>query len=155
MKYYNLKKEAKKKRKYQYEVAEVETFEVELPDINMNSFSGSVYRYISLQDKSLTIHKGYIWDGSTVPLKKWYRWIWDSDKYCKIASLFHDSCYQLMRVGVLPILHKDYIDKHYKELCIKGGMGKRQAGLRLWALSNFSKIKVQKEKISGRKILEV
>lgn len=151
MKYYDLRKEGKK-RKYLYELAEAETFKVALPAAIINS-ACSVHGYISLINGVLIAQKSYQWDGSSVPLKKWYRWIWDSDKYCKIASLFHDACCQLMRYGALPTYYKGYVDNHYRELCIKGGMGKRQASLRFWVLDNFYRIKVQTE--DQRKILEV
>ncbi len=154
MKYYDLRKEAKKKRKYQYELAEVETFKVALPAAIIDSMC-SVHKYVSLISGMLTTQKSYQWDGSTVPLKKWYRWIWNSDKYCKIASLFHDACYQLMKCGALPIYYKGYVDKHYRELCIEGGMGKKQAGLRFWVLDNFYRIKIKIQKEYQRKILEV
>ena len=93
------------------------------------------HKHIRLNfDGDLTIKQGYAWDGSTIPFKKWFKWLWDADKYCKIASLVHDALCQLMREGLLSKTYKPYIDKLYRNTCIRDGMGKRQANLRYRAL---------------------
>jgi hypothetical protein len=130
-------------KKYQYELKRIECFIVDLPDVGILASVGSLHGYVTLVGGVLTIQKFYQWDGSSVPLKKWWRWIWNSDKYCKVASLEHDALYQLMQNGLLSTDHKDYIDAIYGEKCIKGGMGKRQAALRVWALQKFAKVKVE------------
>ncbi len=130
------------KRTYKYELNKTERFIVDLPDVGILATAGSIHGFVTLLDGVLVIQKNYQWDGSTVPLKKWYRWIWDSDKYCKVASLCHDALYQLMQRGLLSTEHKLYIDRFYEQAIIKGGMGKRQAAVRFWALNKFAKVKI-------------
>jgi hypothetical protein len=130
------------KKHYQYELKEIECFIIDLPDVGILASVGSLHGFVTLVGGVLTIQKYYQWDGSTIPLKKWYRWLFDSDKHCKVASLEHDALYQLMQNGLLSTDYKDYIDRVYGEMCVKGGMGKRQANLRVWALQNFAKVKV-------------
>ena len=141
------------KKKYQYELRRIECFIVDLPDVGIIASVGSIHGYITLLGGVLTIQRHYQWDGSSVPLKKWWSWIWDSDKYCKKASLCHDALYQLMQAGLMPLEHKLYIDRLYEADCIKGGMGKRQAALRFWALNKHAKVTVQTPE--EYKILEV
>lgn len=131
----------KKKKHYQYELKEIECFIVDLPDVEIIKADGSVFLYITLLGGVLTIQTCYKWDGSSIPLKKWWKWIFDSDKYCKIASLCHDALYQLMKLGLLSVEFKRYIDEKYEEDCVKGGMGKKQAARRAWCLSK-KKIKI-------------
>lgn len=111
--------------------------------------------YISLDHGILILKKGYAWDGSTVPLKKLYKWIWDSDKYCKKASLIHDSFCQLMREGLLDKKYKRYVDGFYKYMCMLGGMGKRQANLRYWFLRKSGDWGIRKRKNPRGKVYEI
>ena len=111
--------------------------------------------YISLDHGILILKEGYAWDGSTVLLKKYYRWIWDADKFCKTASLVHDAFCQLMREGLLDKKYKRYVDGFYKYMCMLGGMGKRQANLRYWFLRKFGGRGIQKRKNPRGKIFEV
>ncbi len=110
--------------------------------------------YISLDRGFLIIRKGYAWDGSSVPLKKLWRPIFDSDKYCKKASIVHDCLCQLMRESLLPKTFKEYADQFYKQMCIEGGMSKRQAGLRYWVLRKFGEVGIRKRKKPRGKIFE-
>ena len=126
--------------KYKYVLKADEKTLVDIPAEAWNDF-------ISLDYGVLVIKKNYVWDGSSVPLKKWYSWIWDSDKYCKNASLIHDALTQLIREGLLSKEYRLYADQLYKKMCIAGGMGKRQANLRYWTLRKFSKIKKPKYKL--------
>ena len=130
------------KKHYQYELKQIECFIVELPDVGIIASVGSIHGFVTCLGGVLTIQKYYQWDGSTIPLKKWYKWIFDSDKYCKVASLCHDALYQLMQNGLIDLKHKDYIDTLYGQMCVKGGMGERQAATRVWALKKFAKIEV-------------
>ncbi len=128
-----------KAKKYKYILRADEKTLVDIPAEAWNDF-------ISLDYGVLIIKKNYSWDGSTVPLKKWYSWIWDSDRYCKTASLIHDSLCQLIREGLLSKDYRLYADQLYKKMCIAGGMSKWQAGLRYWALRKLDKLKKPKYK---------
>ena len=130
---------------YKYKLAEDEKVFVDI-------FVDCHNDYISLDKGILIIKRGYAWDGSSIPLKSFYKWILDSDKYCKEASLVHDAGCQLMREGLMPKTLKDKIDRAYQQRCIQGGMGKRQAGLRYWAISKFGKRYIEKRKIPRNKI---
>lgn len=128
MKYFERNKD------YKFELPETETFVVPIDTYVSTDF-------ISLGMGAMTIKEGYAWDGSSIPLKKLARFItfdkYDPDKYCKEASLVHDALYQLMRSELLNRGNKDYIDRLYESMCIKGGMGKRQAAWRYWAVKTF------------------
>lgn len=127
---------------------------VGLPDVVQDS-SSIAYRYISLENGELGIRNSYCWDGSSVPFKKvWKVFGWDSDKYCKVASLVHDALCQLIRLGLLPMRHKKYVDELYRRMCIAGGMGKKQANMRYWFLRKFGDRFVKKERYPKRVILE-
>ncbi len=175
--------------KYKYGLLVDEIFDVDLPDIHSDSFNES-FPYISLKDKVLTVLYSYAWNGSSVPFKKRLRElsiviriftigipivpIYDADKWCKIASLFHDAVCQLIREGLLPMSVKEYVDKYYRNLCIIERMKKwealkprtykqilsykkkvvRWADRRYWALRKFGDKYVQ-EKYAKGKILEV
>ena len=119
--------------------------------------------FISLDHGNLIIKDGYAWDGSSIPLKKYIRWIGltltlgiidvDADKFCKTASLVHDAFCQLMREGLLDKKHKAYVDKFYMYMCMAGGMGKRQARLRYKCLRKFGDPGIEKRKNPRGKIL--
>ncbi len=108
-----------------------EDFRIKIPGIPDEQCHND---YISLDHGNLIIKYSYAWDGSSIPLKKWYSWIWDSDKYCKTASLVHDAFCQLMQAGMLDKKYKAYVDGFYKYMCMLGGMGKHQANMRYWFL---------------------
>ncbi len=112
--------------------------------------------YIYMVDHLIQAQKGYCWDGSSIPLKRITKFLsfgfWDSDKYCKIASLHHDVCYQLMKLGFLNKAYKDHIDEVYKLECVAGGMPKWEANLRFWALQKFASVDKKEKPI---KIIEV
>ena len=124
----------KRYQSYKYQLAEAQTYNILLPVTITTDF-------ISLGMGTMTIQRGYAWDGSSIPLKKFMRKVtfdkYDPDKYCKEASLVHDALYQLMRSGLLDDGNKDYIDRLYESMCIAGGMGKRQAAWRYWAVKHF------------------
>lgn len=109
-------------------------------------------RFVSIKDHKLSIDKGYAWDGSSIPFKKWLPW--DSDKYCKKASLVHDAFYQLMRLNLLDRKHKDAIDRMYESLCMWGGMPPRQAARRYWAVKHFGARTLKPRYYPEKQILE-
>ena len=134
-------------RGYNFELLEPEIRNVELPN--------AYHSYMFIQDITLGIKPRYAWDGSSIPLKKWYRRIWDADKYCKTASLVHDALCQLMREDLLDKKYKEYIDGLYRDMCIQGGMGKREANLRYWFLRKFGDRGIRKEKNPRGKVFEI
>ena len=129
--------------KYKYQILETFTIDTKIKGIEIST------DYVTLwEDGQLFIWSGYAWDGSSVPLKGIVGiltlGLWDSDKFCKEASLVHDSLYQMMRKNLIPESYKEYIDTLYRDMCIAGGMSKRQANARFWALRNFAKIRPEK-----------
>ncbi len=112
--------------------------------------------YITMMGQLIQATKGYCWDGSSVPLKRISKFLsfgfWDADKYCKIAALHHDILYQLMKLGLLSKVYKDYVDELYKEECIAGGMPEWEANIRFWALQKFGSVDKKEKPI---KIIEV
>lgn len=142
--------------KYKFKLASIEVMTVDLPDIDSEH---PISRYIRLKDGMLSIYKGYCWDGSSVPFKNFVGFVSsgkiDFDKYCKIASLHHDSLCQLIRLGLLDKKHKQYIDTLYKDECILGGMNKKAASIRLWFLRKFGNKGVKKREHPKGEIFEV
>ena len=112
-------------------------------------------KYIRLDNGVLTNYKNYAWDGSSIPLKKWFKWIWDADKYCKIASLTHDALCQLMREGLLDRKYKEYIDGLYRDMCVQGGMSAKQANRRYRWLRRFGDPYIQPEENPRGTVFEV
>jgi len=123
---------------YKYELMEFEKFQVLLPN------TAKTIPYIYIKNNILVIKKHYAWDGSSIPIKNAWSWIWDSDKYCKIASLVHDALCQLIRAGLLDLNYRCYADNLYRDMCITGGMFKWQANMRFWFLRKFGKSEVVK-----------
>lgn len=112
--------------------------------------------YISLDKHNLILKKGYVWDGSSIPMKRFTpKWLFDSDRFCKTASLVHDSLCQLMREELLPKQCKEQADIIYKGMCIEGGMSIWQAGLRYWCLRKFGDGGIEREKNPRNTIFEV
>lgn len=114
--------------------------------------------FINIQSGYLTIRKRYAWDGSSIPGKRFMQKVtfgkYDPDKYCKEASLVHDAFYQLMRLKLLSRDHKDTIDRLYEKMCIDGGMGKRQAARRYWAVKHFGHRTLKPRYYPEKQILE-
>jgi hypothetical protein len=72
--------------------------------------------FISFDAKGrVTVKPGYVWDGASGPT-------FDSvDSIC--ASLLHDVCYELMRLGLLPLhVYKPIADLMFYERLLKDGM---------------------------------
>ena len=133
---------------YKYELLEDMRFNI--PGITEQSHND----YISLDNGNLIIKERYAWDGSSIPSKKVLkRFGWDADKFCKTASLVHDAFCQLMREGLLDKKYKQYADSLYRDMCILGGMGKRQADIRYWALRKFGDRGIQKRKNPRGKVM--
>jgi hypothetical protein len=122
----------RKKKYYKFELMGDEVF-------SMLEFSSVEYSngFIRLKDGELRIKKYYAWDGSSVPLKKFYKWLWDSDKHCKEASLIHDSLYQVIRVLGLSEDYRKMADDIYLRKLLVTKMPDWQANMRYKALRKF------------------
>ncbi len=97
-------------------VTEIRGFEVNLELIKLDA------------DGNLTIIKYYAWDGASGPTR---------DSSCSMrASLVHDAFYQLMRMGIVSQDQVVPVDKLFRKILLKDGMGSFRAwywykGLRL------------------------
>lgn len=136
-----------KKKSYLYQLWEDEKFEVVLPDAEC--------KYANIKDGILTSIKGYAWDGSSIPFKKYYRWLWNADKYCKIPSLGHDSLCQLIAEGALDKKYKEYVDDCYRRWCLKTEMKKWEAEERYKWLRRFKNAGIKRKKVSEVQVFEV
>jgi len=133
-------------KKYQYGLMEIYRINVNLPDAFGN--------FMSVSDGTLVIRKHYAWDGSSVPLKRCYKWIWNADKYCKTASLVHDALCQLIREDLLPMKYKEQVDTIYRDMCIAKGMPSWQANTRYKMIRKYGDKYVLPGSDSRGKILE-
>lgn len=70
--------------------------------------SAYICPYFSINGNILTISRGYVWDGASGP-------VFDT-KSIMIASLVHDVCYQLMRLGQLPFSRRKDADREFRYL---------------------------------------
>jgi hypothetical protein len=131
-----------------------EDFIMTIPELKLNA--PLISKFVQLIDGQLTLFLAYAWDGSSVPGKKWYRWAWDADKFCKIASLIHDGLCQLIREELLPMRYKEQVDEIYRVLCIRGGMGEKEANIRYECLRKFGDSFVKpKPNTDKGKVIEV
>lgn len=77
----------------------------------------------------LLVRAGYCWDGASGPT-------WDSP--CSMrGSLVHDSLYQLIRLGLLPLSFKDEADMLFRDICIEDGMFSLRAHIWYQAVKCF------------------
>ena len=136
-------------RGYKYDTVDMMQFGVVLPDCKGN-------KYVSIKNGFLYFNPHYAYDGSSVPFKRFVpKWLWDFDKFCKIASLVHDGICQLMREYFLDKKHKEYADELYRRMSIEGGMSKWDANTRYWFLRKFPNKGITKEKNPRGKIIEI
>jgi len=140
-----------KVKAYKYKLEETEANIVMLPNCEGNG-------YVRITEEYLMIQKGYLWDGSSIPGKKWLQRLslgfYDPDKYCKDASLKHDALCQLMREGLLDRKHKEHIDRMYRNDCVLGGMSNRQADNRYKKLRKYGDPYILPEKNPRNKIYD-
>jgi len=104
----------KYKQGYKYQLAENYTIATDIFPPELITDDG----FITLQpDGTLTIHKGYAWDGPSGPTI-------DGPSFMR-GSLVHDALYQLMRGGYLdPEKYRELADLLLFELCVEDGMPK-------------------------------
>ena len=70
-------------------------------------------------DGTLTIDRGYAWDGPSGPTV-------DTRSFMR-GSLVHDALYQLIRQVYLPLAWRKYADDLLRQICLEDGMGKFRA----------------------------
>lgn len=68
---------------------------------------------------TLTIRKGYCWDGPSGPTV-------DTKSFMR-GSLIHDALYQLMREEYLPQTYRFICDKILQRVCLEDGMSRLRA----------------------------
>ncbi len=141
---------------HMFKLESIERVNINLPDIDPGH---PIKRYIKLKDGILSNYKGYVWDGSSIPFKGIIKFLSfgliDFDRYCKIASLHHDSTCQLIRLGLLDRRYKQYIDEFYKKECIEGEMSKVEANTRYWWMRRFKNAGIKERKHPKGEILEI
>ncbi len=73
------------------------------------------HEYIRLlPDGTLTINKGYAWDGPSGPT-------FDTKNFMR-GSLVHDALYQLIGEGLLPMSARAQADNELRRICLEDGM---------------------------------
>lgn len=81
-------------------------------------------------DGKLAIKAGYAWDGPSGPAL-------DTPSGMR-ASLVHDALYQLMRMGLLPILWRKEADLELRRIAREDGMSFTRARYWYWAVRMFA-----------------
>ena len=125
---------------YKYDLREDERVDVEIYEQARNDF-------LSLDHGQLIIKKGYAWDGASGPTI--------DDKTNMTASLVHDALYQLMREGLIERSRRKYVDKLFRDICLKNGMSKFRAWYYYRAVRMFGKDSSFARKHPRGKIIEV
>lgn len=109
-----MNKQIKYRAGYKYQLAEDYVIEIGILDYNIDT------EYIKLTTSgTLTIKKGYAWDGCSGPTK--------DDKTNMRGGLVHDSLYQLLREGYLPEELRSVADAMLQSICIEDGMNRFRA----------------------------
>jgi hypothetical protein len=76
-----------------------------------------------------TILAGYPWNGASGPT-------WDTLSSMR-GSLWHDFCYELIRLGLIDRKYKEYADQLLHDLCTEDGMYSWRADYWRWAVLKF------------------
>ena len=111
--------------------------------------------FVSLDKQRLILRHSYLWDGSSIPLKRFVpKKVYDFDKYCKEASLVHDGLCQLMREGLLPKRYKKEVDNLYRYMAIQGGLSKRNANRRYKYMRKYGDRYIEKKEHPRNEIFD-
>jgi len=94
--------------------------------------------WISIRGGVLYLRKGYSWDGASGPTI--------DTKDSMVASLIHDSLYQLIKLGKLGKQYRKVADMAFRAQLIKSGMSKLRANLWYQAVRKFGGIWLAKGK---------
>lgn len=77
------------------------------------------HEYFSLNRYGdLLIRKHYKWDGATCAI---------NTRNNRVPSAFHDCCYQMIRLGLLPPELKGLVDYSFKQMLLARGMSRVRA----------------------------
>jgi len=126
--------------RYKYQLMEDETLEI---PVGWNALTA----FIFLRRTTLTIRKGYCWDGCSGPTI-------DTESTMR-AGLIHDALYQLMRVGKLPQDYKPHADALFKQLLIEAGCWRLRAWYYFQAVKRFGRSSAARDAKGEPEIREV
>lgn len=117
----------KKRRRYKYTLSDDYVHETDLrPDADV-----VIDSIISLSPSgTLTIRKGYAWDGPSGPTI-------DTPSFMR-GSLVHDALYQLMREQRIPNTNRKYADELLRCPCLEDGMWRLFAWCVYYAVRLFA-----------------
>lgn len=105
----------KKRRAYKYNLHS--QFEYPTGILREQDFDSNFLKLAA--DGTLTIKRGYAWDGASGPAI--------DTKIFMVGSLVHDALYQLLRERVLPQSERKRADQILKEICLDSGMSRFRA----------------------------
>jgi len=94
-------------------------YRIKLPELMWQDGRGFETDYLYLGARELVIKEWYAWDDASGPT-------WDTDSTLR-ASLIHDACYQLIRLGVLSRSAKSAVDRWFHDLLLEDGMNRLRA----------------------------
>jgi hypothetical protein len=100
---------------YKYQLAEDYSIET---GIAIDDPIETDYLHLSI-DGTLTIWRGYAWDGPSGPAI-------DTNNFMR-GSLTHDCCYQLIRERYLPGEFREQADRLLQKICMEDGMSRIRA----------------------------
>lgn len=113
---------------YKYQLVESATFRTSIHPVEHVSTPFIVLK----TDGTLTIKRGYAWDGPSGPTI-------DTKNFMR-GSLVHDALYQLMREGHLDeAICRDIADKLLRQMCREDGMSAIRAWWVYQAVKRFGK----------------
>lgn len=84
-----------------------------------------------MPDGTLTIMKGYAWDGASGPT-------FDT-KTSMRGALIHDAFYQLEREGLISLDEREKIDRLLEDICLEDGMNSFRAAMWRIAVQLFGR----------------
>lgn len=114
---------------YKHQLAEDAVFD--LPAEFENSAKAIKTDYYEYTFPTITIRRGYAWDGASGPT-------WDTAA-AKRASLIHDVIYQMIAENGLSLESRKAADNYFLALLKEDGMGKIRRVLWWWAVHKFGK----------------
>lgn len=101
-----------------------ESYSIVLPWFPDYLYKGN--EWLSFAHKTLTIQRGYAWDGPSGPTL--------DTKDTLRASLVHDALYQLLRLGILDEKYRQNADEELRKIGIEDGMNSVRAWLWYYAV---------------------
>ncbi len=117
----------KYRRGYKYQLAEDEVFD----HVSIWPKQDISTDFIDLSaDGTLTVKRGYAWDGASGPT-------FDSRSSMR-GSCLHDALYQMMRLSLLPQSCREAADDAFSSCLRQDGMGKLRRWYWLRGLRNFA-----------------